>query len=70
MMTYDEIVHKFFNGLSHVFWHETTTKGIFYYYAESELYIIHDTTNGGDVYDFIRARSPQEALDYYLKRNA
>lgn len=69
-MTFDKIAHEFTENLPNVFWCETSTKGIYYYYAESELYIIYDTTHGGSVYDFIHARSQQEALDDYLRRNA
>ena len=69
MLNVDKALHGAFEELENVKWMEFDkvgvkgADGLDYYYAESELYVIHGKLTGRIM--FIEARSPKEAFEKY-----
>ena len=66
----DKNIHSFYENIENIRWLDFRVVGLEnkfyeYYYAEGELYIIHDRVS--KAMWFIEARSPKEALDTLRK---
>ena len=67
MIIYWKRIHEFFDLLNQVLWrYIPDTPHVQYWYAESEHYILKFPDGK---YAFVKARSPKDAYENFLKEN-